>query len=334
MLLGIFFGGGMGLSSAHADESCERFNQWQAASDRFLAATGDFDASREAEAIEWRVRTDTVQAIVARYFETGETVDAHACLAGRRDRANFLNSLQAGFFNESLARLRQAKTPGLRRLIAALDKDVGLQHAALFRMTGHGFGANAPTVEKAGFHRATKSIFMDISRIPANEWLFIFTHELLHSLDPLIYDASRVYEKTLGLYVKQPELVESFQSLDQLSPEASTELIEWVEAGLGRGLWAEHRAWVVSFALFEDGRREGLWGEIDWVQKILSERAPDESLESFVYRYLDQRSKDPEERLFQLPLVQSAIFFVRERTRQEARRASPPPLGRIGGLIQ
>lgn len=85
----------------------------------------------------------------------------------------------------------------------------------------------------------------------------------------------------------------------------------------------------VTFAAYEEGVQAGLWPRISWVEKIIAERRGDESLEAFVYRYLDARSRDPSDGIFSRPLIQRMLRHVREKFRL----GSPPELGLLGSFV-
>ncbi len=277
-------------------DSCTAIQPWISASDALSAAAGKgIRVVSEAQKAEWDTRARSAHDLALAYLEGGGELESTLgpCIEGLADRQNFINAFQSELLDESVARLRAARSPILRDLIRSYDFQLGPRSVALFRLTGHTIQSESPTSEKGGFHRGTRSIFLDVSRIPSTEWLLIFAHELLHSLDPMLSEAVRGYD--------QPQLLERLGARAQilsdpsgLSREDREALTRWIEAGLGRGLWAEYRAWTLTFAIYDQGLQEKLWPRIEWMERILSSRRKDEALDAFTYRFLDERSEDRE----------------------------------------
>jgi hypothetical protein len=309
-------------SSEGAD--CNDLQAWYRSSNALKLSHGTgLRLVAEAQAAEWHERNQATNAIVSRYFNGAgyKQMDA-TCLSGQSDRQNFLDTLQAAFIQESLRRLRASRAPALQKFIAMYDRHNGPNSTALIRMFGHMQNESSPTTEKAGFHRGTGSIFLDLSRIPANEWLLILIHELLHNLDPQFYKAIQEYS-TPQLVAHLGTLAQEYDDPKYLNIKDQHALQEWIQAGLGRGLWAEYRAWVATFTIYQAGLQEGLWQPTSWADEILSQRADGEKFENFIYMYLDSRSIDPTEGIFSRPLIQRSL----QLTRAYYRKSGPPPLG-------
>lgn len=235
------------------------------------------------------------------------------CIPNSEDRMMFKQSMDRAFFRASVNELRMVHTPSLNRLVNLLDQNFSENTLPVFKLTGHILG-NAPTNLKAGFHRAEHSIFMDLSRIPPNEWTIIFAHELLHGLDKQLLMDIRNYGSDLNT-----EKINIWSSaganLQELSPALRSSLFNWVEAGMGRGLIGEYRTWLPTIQIYLEGLAVNAWSHISWLDSVLLEQQSDESLPCFVFRALDRRSLDPNEGLFTLPIFQAAIQAVRQRYR-------------------
>jgi hypothetical protein len=211
-----------------------------------------------------------------------------------------------------------------------LDQKIKAGMAPSFRLTGMGFSPDDPGPWDAGFHRGAGSIYADFKKIPPNEWLIIFAHELLHGLDGELQKAMHDYNN--------PEAVAQFNSWAKvqkdfagLSDSQKTTMTAWIEAGLSRGLWAEYRAWVPSLMIYREGLNEQLWKPIDWLEQVLPSSSAPQTLDRSLYLYLDHGSPDPTDGLFAMPLFQSALGEIRSEYRNEN---ITPGLGGLAVLVQ
>lgn len=275
---------------------------------------------------EWKARKEAASRIYLEYFGGSLRFEPiEACLERQSDRGNFMATLQAQFYSASIARLRSASGRSIRAFIGLVDQGSRAGAIPLFRLTGQEFGRMDPAPWSAGFHRGTGSIYADFNRIPHEQWLLIFVHELLHSLDDTLAQAVQAYgdPATIG---RVSRLALQARSVNDLGPESREELEAWIRAGLDRGLWAEYRAWVASFAIYREGKADGLWPPIDWAETVLRGRPGGERLERYLYDYLDKRSPDPRDGIFATPLVRDAL----QRVRREYRTGPAlPPLGNL-----
>ncbi len=89
------------------------------------------------------------------------------------------------------------------------------------------------------------------------------------------------------------------------------EVDRWLEAALNRGLGAEVRAWAVTFAIYLEGRADGTFNKIEWMESILSHRSPHESLQRFALRYLDPRFADSDKSPFDQALFATGLKLMR-----------------------
>ena len=273
-------------------------------------------------------RERSAQRIFQAYFERRVRYSQiETCLLEHPARQTFLDTIQRYFYQESLSRMRGSAVPALQNLLKLLDQRNSSGHMQLFRFTGHFNSAPAPY--KAGVSRHNGSIFAELDRIDPTEWYLVLIHEILHSLDSEIQwaslkfsDKARIakYEKW-ALEVKRPDL---------LSEKQRQELSTWIEAGLSRGLWYEHRAWLATFVIYEamlksDPAESRLWEPISWMEEVRSQRRADESWRKFLFRYLDERMVDPQEGLFSTPLLQEMVREIRKSYRDGSR--SIPSLG-------
>ncbi|MFL5812114.1 MAG: hypothetical protein ACJ763_00935 [Bdellovibrionia bacterium] len=329
-LLYLFFFVGMGQAFASRGEcSLTPLSSWINVKAQPPVEPGSIKAFSQWEQREYDARVESSREVYREYFSGQlDTQSLGQCLSAQPDRGMFYATLQSVFFDQSIEKLRSSKSPAIRNFLHLIDAKYPDLSRAMFRITGH-FKEASPTDLKGGFHRATGSIFMDFDRVTPSEWLVIFCHELLHSLDEKLWEAVRAYS--------QPELVKSFAEwsndigdVSQLSRDQKQSLTSWIDAGLGRGLWAEYRAWVPTFQIYLQGKSEGLWPEIDWMETVLESRKQGETFERSLYSYIDEHSADPTDGIFSRPLIQSALRSERAKVRNA--KAALPELGSLGSV--
>ncbi len=253
----------------------------------------------------------TAQMIQKRYMngawmETSSKALAQCMSATEREDLSY--EVQAVFWEDSLARL--SKSGGAK---AALAQIIGDSKFQLFRLVGH-FKVDSDQDEledqRAGFHRGRRSIFMDFTQIEPNDWLLIFVHEILHEVDSVLRDAVPVFgDLQLRSYLEK--LARKIQNPISLSGADRAQLDRWLEAALNRGLGAEVRAWAVTFAIYLEGRADGTFNKIEWMESILSHRSPHESLQRFALRYLDPRFADSDKSPFDQALFATGLKLMR-----------------------
>ncbi|MCM2279533.1 MAG: hypothetical protein NDJ89_15765 [Oligoflexia bacterium] len=324
----LFFGLSQAQASSSVSASCEALGPWLAAKAQSLSAMSMKERSEAAER-EFNLRRDAASKLFER-FEAGR-LDRSAldsCLSTVPDRQNFYNTLQAVFFQRSLAKLSAARGPALRAFAAMVDARTQGGRTIPFRLTGH-TQAQAPVELKGGFHRGSGSIFMDLGRVSPDEWLVIFIHELAHGLDDRLPEAVRAYNAQKDVEDFAEWAVCATEPAF-LPAETRAKLDRWLEAGLGRGLFAEYRAWHVTLVLYEEGLREGLWDRIGWMETLLSQRPAQQELGRFIYVQLDTRFTDPADGIFSHELIQNGLKAVRARYRDGS---ALPPLGALGEIL-
>jgi len=310
---------------------CEFLQNWKNANEAL--AKGRAKISERAQLLkeERVIRDKTIQDIFNGYLnETLKISNIETCLGQSPERQNFINTMNSIFYERTLQNLGRAKAPRISAFLKLLGEKFS-DSLPLFRLTGHyktekdGDTPNLP----GGFHRASGSVFMNISKIPSNDWTIIFIHELLHSLDEELWKAVEVYghEDWIKEFEQWASKTENF---DDLPADTQGRLTQWIEAGLSRGFWGEWRAWTVSFAIYKQGLQEGLWKNIKWIDEILEKQKADEPLEQFTYRFLDPRFKNPSDGFFKSKLMQNAVEKIRE---QYGPGKKLPPLGNLQAII-
>lgn len=268
---------------------------------------------RERSEAQARAYTEADQLALQIYesYLAGDAVDL---------KKNCSNSIYRDLLESSLHKTFKSET--LKKLLvsggnkAEFAKKIQNKTISPFRLTGH-FREDSPTEKAGGFHRGHGSIFMNFTKIPPSEWEIYFIHEFAHSLDSELLKSITPFTNV--------ELIQSFYTAtknNSWSQEQKRQLTSWLLHGLNRGFLAEYRAWTVTFALYQEGLQDGTFNKIQWMEDILSHQGPQESLRSFILRYLSPRFSDPQKGPFSSPQVQAEL----KKLRQEL-LTNPPPLG-------
>jgi hypothetical protein len=230
------------------------------------------------------------------------------------DYQKIMSQLSVELLMESIQRLKASNISEIKIFMKKYDRLYEKGSIPLFRLSGSEIDRESPTLEKGGFHRGTKSVFMDITRTSNKEWLFILMHELYHALDEKMATSSQEFSNE-DLFKSIVSISARKQNLVELNSKEDTLLEEWVLAGLNRGLFAEYRAWNFGFSVYQKGIDEGLWRKVPFVEDVLSFKDKNESMSSFVYRYLNERSKLSTEGILGRPIIQEKIKEKRDEFR-------------------
>lgn len=302
------------LSSSVAKADCSALASWLEVSRQPDAETPQLRSQNDL--VEWNLRQAAAQTVYSQ-FVSGEMTSKclERCLQGSPRKGDFFISLQRAFLDGTIAKLKNSRQPVLNKFADLADSE---RDSLIFRLTGH-FGESSPVEKKAGFHRISQSIFMDMTAIPMNEWPIIFIHEVLHSMDDDLYTAVKIYA--------EEKRVEAFKKNDLGSYKLSE---EWLEAGLGRGLWSEYRAWYFTSVMYREGLLDGLWTRIEWMDRISGTGTTSQSLRRHVYAQLDRGFRDPSEGIFNKPEVKKRLKVLRDRYRSERL----PPLGHLQKILE
>jgi hypothetical protein len=212
----------------------------------------------------------------------------------------------------SIEKLQHSKIPSIQKMMAQYNTIYTGEAIPLFRITGSEIQRESPTEEKGGFHRGKSSIFMDITRTSNNEWLFIFSHELFHALDSKLYEASS-YFSAQNNFNEIMLLTMNYKNLVELNNSQNAKLDQWVLAGLNRGLFAEFRAWTFGLSIYSEGIEEKLWGNIPFVNNVMSFKDPNENMNSFIYRYLNERAKISKDGFLNKKIIKEKIQEQRDQ---------------------
>lgn len=213
---------------------------------------------------------------------------------------------------ESVKRLKESAIPEIQSFMRRYDALYFKNTIPLFRITGSEISRESPTEEKGGFHRGHKSIFMDVTRLSSGEWLFIFMHELYHALDDQLYEAIVEFTNE-DLVDSVKKMSKTKSNLVELTDEEMTALDRYATAGLNRNLFAEYRAWSFGFTVYEKGMEEKLWKKIPFIENVLSFKDKNESMNGFIYRYLNERAGLSKDNFLSRPIVAQKIAEKREQ---------------------
>jgi hypothetical protein len=170
---------------------------------------------------------------------------------------------------------------------------------------------------------------MNIEQMTANEWLIFFVHEVAHSLDSELLAALPIYNdetyiKELAAYGK------SNGRLADLSKSEQQRLENWLIAGLNRGFLAEYRAWLLTEAIYEESRQQGILSSSAWLEELRNSKPANSSMRDYVLHYLSSSWVDPTEGIFSYPFIQQALLRIRQKLVADP---SSVNLGAIGHLL-
>lgn len=320
--------------NVQAKSECESkiFRSWlQAQKQMTSPSDGTMKARSSSVTREYNLRTAAVSEFIDKYL-SGQNCshEFEKDLVDTKMRQEFVYTLQSQFLDKGIAKLQLSGGKTTQLLVAEVKARknkvlLGIfQAPLLFKSTGH-FGVQSPNESKAGFRRLTGTVFMDTEKIAPQDWMIIFVHELLHAVDKQLLNASILFtnkkqssfELEARSFKKYHEWADKADAPEKLSKDERQELEEWLKIGMDRGLWAEHRAWYLTFEIYQEGLEDELWSKISWMEEILQQKGKDESLNSFIYRYLDERSENPKKGIFAKPLIQKMILQIREQARQK-----------------
>jgi hypothetical protein len=329
----IWIGGGPS-SLADSKDPCSVFSLLDSVRS---AAPGSKASRLERASYEetlWRAWKSTAEGIFSGYMSGDLHLhELESCLPSKDDQRMLSLVLPQAFFDGSLLLLRQGQSRSIRAFVRMIEEKAAENNFVLLKLKGHFKEATPPTASLGGVKRGSGSIFMSFDQIDPREWLAVFIHEFAHSLDRRIPDAIAEFHRPsevawlareLGGVVVQPE---------DLSPAARSRLDRWLMAGLDRGFLAEYRAWSVTFKLYEDGLREGMWEAIPWMERVLARRRPKQSLKALVYDALDPSFSDPgySAGLFSLLVVKTELWRIRALLRGSP--AQLPSLYNLEGVF-
>ncbi len=87
------------------------------------------------------------------------------------------------FFQEARKALEETNEPKVKRLLERFDARFGKDGVPPVRFVVEGRLPSDPQVA-AGVARGSKALFANLEEIPASDWNIVFTHELVHLVDP------------------------------------------------------------------------------------------------------------------------------------------------------
>jgi hypothetical protein len=105
----------------------------------------------------------------------------------------------------------------------------------------------------------------------------------------------------------------NYKNLVELNNSQNAKLDQWVLAGLNRGLFAEFRAWTFGLSIYSEGIEEKLWGNIPFVNNVMSFKDPNENMNSFIYRYLNERAKISKDGFLNKKIIKEKIQEQRDQ---------------------
>lgn len=225
--------------------------------------------------------------------------------------SKIMNQFSIELLLSSIDRLRKSQINEIKEFIKRYDQVYEKNAIPIFRLSGTEIKRGSPTEEKGGFHRGTSSLFMDITRTSSEEWIFILMHELFHALDADLQQATITFSNK-DLMSAVLSISKNKLNFVELNSKEVQLLDKWILAGLDRGLFAEYRDWSFGFSVYEKGKQEGLWGKILFIEQALSFKDKNEDMNSFVYRYLNERVKDSTDEILNRPIIKERTLEQRD----------------------
>jgi len=194
---------------------------------------------------------------------------------------------------------------------------------------GFSFSRNDDEHRKASYHRAHRSIFMDINEIKGNQWLTLFVHEVAHSVDSEMFEALSIFNDK-KLIEEIQKITQKKKTLSELSENQLISLEKWLTAGLNLGFLAEYRAWLLTYLIYEEGLADGSLQADEWLENLRRNRPQDVPLNVYIFRSLSPSWIDPTEGFFSSPIVKEALTTLRKKLYNDPNKVK---LGQIGELI-
>ena len=226
------------------------------------------------------------------------------CLPMKKKYRKLYRKLSAYFLMRSIERLKTSKVIALNMLAKKIEDEIEERGAFFFRTISH------YAERKGGLHRVKGSIFLNLGKIPPNEWMIIFIHELMHKFDILLNESVRKYSNVelIGEIINWSQ---SVSSPEMLSKEQQELLYSHLIHGLNRGLLAEFRAWAVTIHLYRQLKMKKECRPVVWLEEILEQKKTSENYLAFIFRYLENPPGDQD--IFHWDLAQNALNILRKR---------------------
>lgn len=184
-----------------------------------------------------------------------------------------------------------------------------------FKLLGH-YNEVAPNDKKGGFHRGNRSIFLNILKIPTNEWPIIFAHEHLHSLDLEMLKSVEEFSNK-DLIKKLITKAIAVPDLNVWSTEEKHQLHEWLIHGLNRGFLGEYRTWTMTIILYQEALMNQQIQKIPWIEDILAKKHSHQKLNHYILTYLSKKWTDPTDFPFNLKPISNSLIEIRKELLQE-----------------
>lgn len=231
------------------------------------------------------------------------------CLSS--DDQNELNQMLHSVFKEKTLDLIKSFGPKNKIFAELIESNKG----QYFKLLGH-YNEAAPNDKKAGFHRGNRSIFMNILKIPTNEWPIIFAHEHLHSLDIEMLKSVEEFSNQ-DLIKKLVTKAIAVPDLNFWSTEEKHQLHEWLTHGLNRGFLGEYRTWTMTLILYQEALMNQRIQKIPWIEKILANKPSHQKLDHYLLTYLSKKWTNPTNFPFDLKPISNSLIEIRKELLQE-----------------
>lgn len=172
---------------------------------------------------------------------------------------------------------------------------------------------------RASFEVGIGEVYDPVDGKPGSLWLFHFLHEISHSIDEVLVQATYDLEK-----INLNDLNRKYKGQDgDLSKEELAHVEAWMGLKLEQGLKAEVRAWVITTLCYRELRAKNLISEIPLAESMSRGAENISHLNANIFNYWDQISINPTTGQFGVPWVARALTKARANLTKKGRVGIP-----------
>ncbi len=217
-------------------------------------------------------------------------------------------------YDTSLEIFRRSKISMIQDLMKAYDQKFQGRSAPVFQI--YGLGDQSPVNLHAGFHRGTRSLFIDMERIGGENFLFYFIHEIFHLVDQKLEFAVKTIESQ-KLTQQAIAQVKTQNDEEFWSPETQNGIDQWLKLSFDRSMYAEYRAFLFNAKVYHSGLTEGLWSHVNLIEEMfMHSKSPDfqspivsavNMFEDQVFQFIRTHSEFSPQSFFLHPRLKSKV---------------------------
>jgi len=187
--------------------------------------------------------------------------------------------------------------------------------------TGLGFtlteSSQAIEDRPAGYVRAQGHVIMNYDLMTRDDWLFLFTHEFSHFIDPFlrqnVNEAIKFYQDHPNFVVEMLGWTQGISSLSELSADKQTLIDQFLRLSLQRGWIPEISAWAKTMQVYNELKLNGNISGIKWADEMASKKSSEETWNNFFVGYLRSRFNYPNNAVYNNALLNSRSQQIEDR---------------------